>query len=65
MSSFPLAEGANSYNARGSTRFSGGMSSFPAVRGKDLIQALVRAGFSEIRTKAVTISCAMQMAEQL
>ena len=27
------------------------MSTFPAVRGRDLIQALVRAGFSEIRTK--------------
>lgn len=27
------------------------MSTFPALRGKDLIQALVRAGFSEIRTK--------------
>ena len=27
------------------------MSSFPAVRGKELIQALVRAGFLEIRVK--------------
>jgi predicted RNA binding protein YcfA (HicA-like mRNA interferase family) len=27
------------------------MSSFPAVRGKELIQALVRAGFVEIRVK--------------
>lgn len=27
------------------------MSTFPAVRGKKLIQALVRAGFTEIRVK--------------